>query len=318
MQHEMESVAVLGVGAMGAPMARRLASAGYAVTVCDRNVDALDSFAGVATTVSTDPRSCASADAVLVLVATAAQVAEVLVGDHGVFAGDVGERPPVVVVMSTVGPEHIRELRQGVARYGAGVVDAPVSGGVNGAENGTLSVFLGGDPATVDSIEPVLKHLGDRLFRCGGVGDAQTVKMVNNAIAVVNAHVGAEAFRFAVERGLLPAAVAPVLEASSGRNLLTVDSRDVATMFAEWTASRPDFDALTSIMAKDLRLVAELTEPNRLHYPVLGRLPDLVGAIGDDTFDTWRKVAAGASSTQPDPIPRTISAHTRRPNKENR
>ncbi|MFC9840995.1 NAD(P)-dependent oxidoreductase [Rhodococcus sp. NPDC127530] len=287
----IESVAVLGVGVMGAPMARRLAAAGYALSVCDRSPEALASFDGDATTVTTDPRECASVDLVIVLVATIEQAVEVTVGSGGVLGGKFGDRPPRIMIMSTVGPQNIERLRREIGDRGSSLVDAPISGGVTGAESGTLSIFVGGDDADVDLVEPVLKHLGTNIFRCGDVGDAQTVKLVNNALGVLNAYVGAEAFRLAVERGLDPGHVARVLEVSSGRNLLTATSVDVTTIYAGWTASRSDFDGLTSLMHKDLGLVADLTAEARESFPLLGQLPRIIGALGDETFRTWQTVA---------------------------
>src|SRR3954449_2531174 len=107
----VKSVAVIGVGAMGGPMARRIAAGGFDLTVCDRSDDALQAFGGAAVT-TTRPADCAAADLILIRVVTADQVREVVLGDNGIASGLTPEHSPLVAVMSTIGQTPVVELRE--------------------------------------------------------------------------------------------------------------------------------------------------------------------------------------------------------------
>src|SRR3954453_7273151 len=131
----VKSVAVIGVGAMGGPMARRIAGGGFDLTVCDRSNDALRAFEGDAVT-TTRPADCAAADLILILVVTADQVREVVLGDNGITSGLTPEHSPLVAVMSTIGQTPVVELQEQLNPLGVRLIDSPISGGAVRAGGG--------------------------------------------------------------------------------------------------------------------------------------------------------------------------------------
>jgi 3-hydroxyisobutyrate dehydrogenase-like beta-hydroxyacid dehydrogenase len=171
---------VIGLGAMGGPIARHLATSGIDTTVTD-----LDEAAVVAATThgavpTTDPAGvAAAAGVVIVVVATDAQLREVLTGPHGVFAG---ARPGTVVLLSSSAlPETCRELAA-AAPEGVDVLDAALTGGVRSAEAGRLTLLVGGDPAALDAARPVLPPWTAAVHLLGDVGAGQVGKTVNNLV----------------------------------------------------------------------------------------------------------------------------------------
>jgi 3-hydroxyisobutyrate dehydrogenase len=285
-----QSVAVIGVGAMGAPMAARLLDAGFRVFLCDRDEAALARFRSTSATVVASPAECAHCDVVLVLVVTAAQLRDVVLGDGGVVTGLVG-RMPTIAVMSTVPPASLLELQRALAPHGVGLLDAPISGGAFRAAEGSLTIILGGGSDDVAVARPVLETLGTNILHCGPVGSAQVVKIVNNVIGSVNTLITAEAYRIAVENGLTLEVTTRVLDVSTGRNFLSSSSGDAPAAYGTWTEDRDAFDSLLAIMRKDLGLAVSLAEEAGGGFPVLTRLTALLDDLGEDTFTTWQAIA---------------------------
>jgi 3-hydroxyisobutyrate dehydrogenase len=288
----VKSVAVVGVGTMGAPMARRLLSAGFELTVCDRSEAATRPFAECGARVVRAARDCIISDVVLVVVHTGEQVRDVVLGEDGLVAGLSGDRAPLVVVMSTIAANAVTELAESARPFGVRLVDAPVSGGALRAEEGTLTLIMGGDARDIEAAEPVWERLGTHRFHCGPVGAAQTLKLINNIVCDANVIVTGEAYRLALEHGLSLRDTTSVLDVSTGRNYLSERPGEAATAYAAWTATREDFDALTATLRKDVGLALELASGSPGSYPVLERLVATLEAIGDETFANWRAVGA--------------------------
>lgn len=170
----MTTVAVLGLGQMGAPIARRLLATGHHVTVWNRTPARAAKFADVA---DSPAKAVQDAEVVIVMVTDAAAVEEVLFGPSGAAAA---LRPEACVLQSsTIAPAEIRA----VADRLPGVLDAPVAGSVGAAESGTLKLLVGGDDAIVDRAAPVLEALG-AVRRCGPVGAGAALKLVLNTALV--------------------------------------------------------------------------------------------------------------------------------------
>jgi len=286
----VKSVCVIGVGAIGAPIARRILEAGFELTVCDQNEYVLSRFVDLGVRITRVPADCAASDLVLVVVATAQQVRDVVVGKNGITSGLQSGRAPIIAVMSTVGPQAINDLEKTLKTLGVRLIDAPVSGGALRAEQGKLTILVGGETAAFESVKPVLESAGSRLFHCGAVGAAQTIKLVNNIIALANVLVTAEAYRLALDNGLALRDVTAILEVSSGRNHFSAHEGEAAGSFAGWTETRPDFDALTSILRKDLGLAQELASGSSTTFPFIQHLNSIMDALDDETFETWRVV----------------------------
>lgn len=286
----IRSVAVIGVGAMGAPMAMNIHKAGFDLTVCDRNPDALAPFAALGVRCVQEARACAGCDGVIVLVATPQQARSVVLGEQGLRAGIDG-REPLLVMMGTVAPDTVRELAQELASAGLRIVDAPVSGGPVKAKAGTLAIMMGGAAEDVDRLRPLMQAMGTNIFHCGPLGAGQATKIVNNLVGITTLMVAAEAYRIAGDNGIhLPDAI-PVFEAGSGRNFFTAHPKDAPEAYTAWTTTRAEFDNLQSILRKDIDLALTIGAGSG-DLPFTRALRALLDTVGDDTFETWRAVAA--------------------------
>jgi 3-hydroxyisobutyrate dehydrogenase len=289
------SVAVIGVGAMGAPIARRIQAAGLKLTVCDRNPDVLASFARSGAKVAQKPSDCADSDVIIILVATLEQMWEVIFGQHGLGLILEPERPPIVLVTSTVPVNAFLEVRERLRSIGVRVIDTPISGGAVRAENGTLTIMMGGETADLDDVRPVLASFGNQLFHCGPAGSALTMKIVNNIICAANTVLTAEAYRLAVENGLNLTDTARVLDVSTGRNFLSADHAGVAAAFRAMAPNRDTFDALLSILQKDVSLAFDMASLSGGAYPAIQGLMTIINSLGDETFRNWRYMSEAQS-----------------------
>ena len=178
------SLGFVGVGRMGAPMVQRLLAAGFTVTICDPVPAAVDAVVKQGAVAANTPRDVADqADIVFASVPTPNIVKQVAVGGDGVVHG---KRIKIFVDLSTTGPKTSAEVNQALAAAARPVVmvDCPVSGGVAGAEKGTLSLMIAGPAAARAELEPVMKELG-RILLCGDTpGQAQMIKVANNLASV--------------------------------------------------------------------------------------------------------------------------------------
>ena len=293
--HMIRSVVVIGIGAMGAPISRRIQAAGLELTVCDRNHNVLASFARAGAKVTQKPSDCAGSDMIIILVATPEQMQEVIFGEHGLWLALKSERPPILLVMSTVPVAAFSEVRERLSPLGVRVIDAPVSGGAVRAENGTLTIMIGGEVADIDEIRPVLATLGNQLFHCGPAGSALTMKIVNNIICAANTVLTAEAYRLAIENGLDLTDTARVLDVSTGRNFLSADHAGVAAAFRAMASNRDNFDALLSILRKDVGLAVDMASLSGGAYPAIQGLMTIINSLGDETFRNWRYMSEAPS-----------------------
>jgi len=285
----MRKIAVIGVGSMGNPMARRIHSAGYELTVCDRNEKALEAFAKLGVRTVLQAADCADCDVVIVLVATPQQLQSVALGQGGLKDGLAG-RKPYLAVMSTVTPAAMRDVAAELEPLGVKVIDAPVSGGLVKAEDGTLAIMMGGRAKDVDALRPLMSTMGNNLFHCGVLGTGQTVKIVNNVIGIANIAIAAEAYRIGIENGLSLSDAIPVLEQGSGRNFFSRRPEDAPLAYGAWAKTRPDFDSLQAIIRKDIDLALEISK-NSASLPATQALRKLLDDVGNETFATWQAIA---------------------------
>lgn len=205
-------VAYLGIGLMGLPMTLRLLGAGVAVTVWNRSPEKLDpALAAGAAAAATPADAARDADVVILCVMDTTAVQAVVFG-----AGGVAEAPGagrLLIDHSSIRPDATREFAARLnAANGMGWIDAPVSGGIGGAQAGSLAVMAGGDPAAIDRVRPLLAHYSRQVTRMGPVGAGQTTKLCNQIIVGTGLCVIAEAVRLAgaggVDAALLPRALA--------------------------------------------------------------------------------------------------------------
>ena len=155
----IRSVGFIGVGNMGAGMARCVRDAGFDLIVCDTNPSALERFAREGVRTTTRAADCAGMDAVIVLVASDAQILSVTLGPEGIAPAVTTGREPLVCLMSTTLPETVATVAEGLSAAGVRLVDAPVSGGQVRAEDGTLTIMIAGDDRDIDRAEPLMRSM---------------------------------------------------------------------------------------------------------------------------------------------------------------
>jgi len=223
-------VAVVGLGTMGAPMARHLLEAGHQVTVHNRTREREQPLAALGAARAATPReAAAAAEAVLTCVSDTPDLLAVLEGEDGAAAGLEGGG--VVVDCSTVSPAETTAVAARLAERGIGFVDAPVSGGSEGAERGTLTVFAGGEEADVERARPILDAFSGRVTHLGPPGAGQVAKAVNQVmIAGTYASVG-EGIALAQAAGLPADALVQALAAGAAASWV-LDNRS-ANMIAD-------------------------------------------------------------------------------------
>ncbi|MEA2537870.1 MAG: hypothetical protein QOF11_2104 [Chloroflexota bacterium] len=197
----VERIGFIGLGTMGAAMAGHLARAGHPLTVWNRTAGKAGGLIELGATAAADPaRLAAASDIVVMCVSDSADVESVLFGPGGVGEGI---RPGALVIdCSTIAPGATRDFGARLAALGVAMVDAPVSGGSEGAQKATLSIFVGGQPSDVERARPILARLGQTITHVGPIGSGQAVKAVNQVI-LAGTYLGvAEGIVLAIKAGL--------------------------------------------------------------------------------------------------------------------
>jgi 3-hydroxyisobutyrate dehydrogenase len=276
-------VAFIGLGIMGYPMAGYLAKAGHAVTVFNRTAAKAERWAaefGGATAPS--PAAAADgADFVFSCVGNDEDLRSVTMGEGGAFEG---LQPGAVFVdHTTTSAEVARELHAEAARRGFSFVDAPVSGGQAGAENGQLTVMIGGDLDSVTRAAPLIDCYARMQARLGGAGSGQLAKMVNQICIAGLVQGLAEALNFADRAGLDAQAVVDVISKGAAQSW-QMDNR-ASTMIA----GKFDYGFAVEWMRKDLGYVLGEARRNGAHLPVTALVDQFysqVQALGGSRWDT--------------------------------
>jgi len=195
-----EKIGFIGLGEMGRPMAKRLVSHGYGVTVFDVVPAALEELTRAGAKAASSPGEVARAsEATIVMVRDTAQSESVIFGPNGVMEG--AGRGSTIIVMSSVLPSFVQKVAQMGKSKGVGVLDAAVSGAKMGAEAGTLAIMAGGSKDLVDKYRPMLEAMG-KIIHCGDVGAGQTVKLTNNIALYINLLAANEAVSFGLKNGV--------------------------------------------------------------------------------------------------------------------
>lgn len=195
------NVGFIGVGTIGAPMARNILKAGYALTVLDTNPAATEAFARAGARVGASPAAVAAeSDLTITMLPDSPDVEAVATGPDGIVAGI---RPGTIYMdMSTIDPGTTRRVGAAIAAKGARMLDAPVARAVEDAERGTLAIMVGGEPGDVAAVRPVLDKLGNFIVHAGPLGNGHALKLVNNYISGGILALHAEALAFGMKTGL--------------------------------------------------------------------------------------------------------------------
>ena len=246
--------AFIGLGQMGLPMALRLFSAGFELRGCDRSQQARAAFAEHGGTVSDTPREAAVGAAfVITMLPDGSAVRDVLLGEEG--AASVLARHALVIDMSSSAPLSTRALGAELAERGLELIDAPVSGGVRRAADGSLAIMAGGETAAIERARPLLETMGKSVFLTGPLGSGHAVKALNNFVSAAGLAAACEALLVAEKFGIAPDVLVDVLNASTGRNNSTEVKLKPFILSGSFASAFS-----MALMAKDLRTASDLAE----------------------------------------------------------
>ena len=279
----MAKVAFIGLGVMGYPMAGHLVRAGHAVTVYNRTSAKAECWAAQhGGTIAATPAAAASgADAVFACVGADDDLREITLGPDGAFQA---MRPGSLFAdHTTVSARIARELAEEGAARGLLVLDAPVSGGQAGAENGQLSIMCGGSDAAFAAAEPLMQAYGKRIGHIGSPGSGQLAKMVNQIAIAGLVQALSEAVHFAAQAGLDIDKVLDVVSKGAAQSW-QMDNRAATMAQGEF-----DFGFAVNWMRKDLGLTLEEARANGARLPVTALVDQFyadVQAMGGGRQDT--------------------------------
>jgi len=270
-----DRIGFIGLGIMGRPMARNLMKAGFPLTVWNRSRPGIDELAAAGAAEGASPADVARrSDLVITIVGDSPDVEEVALGANGIIEG--AHAGLVHIDMSTIAPEVTRRIAGRLAEAGVDMLDAPVSGGQQGAIEGTLSIMVGGKAETLERCQPALAAMGGKIVHCGPNGAGQTVKLCNQiAVALTNLGV-CEALVFAARSGIDPRVMIEAVSAGAGTSwqLQNLAPRIVERDF------RPGFKV--AHQRKDLRLALEAAAAMAAPLPGTGLVAGLFSALEAD------------------------------------
>ncbi len=210
-------VGFIGIGQMGKHMARRIFDAGFTLTIHDIKKEAAMPLLEKGARWADSPRAVAAAcEVVITSLPTPPIVEQVVLGAEGLKAG--WKKGDIYIDMSTNSPATMQKIAKDAAEMGVSVLDAPVSGASKGAEMGTLTIMIGGDPAVLEKVRKLFETMGKRIFRVGDVGSGNAAKLVNNLIAIGCSSISAEGMVLGVKAGLDPQVLWDIITTSTGNN----------------------------------------------------------------------------------------------------
>ncbi len=253
---------LIGIGSMGLAMALNLHRKGLSVCAHDIRPEAMQTARAAGITVCSSPAELArQTDLIIVVVVNAGQVDQVLFGDAGVTrAASAGK---TVMLCSTIAPEDTLAMAERLQDGGLAVLDAPISGGPQRAEAGTMSIMLAGADEIIAHHQSVLDALSDKIFRLGPrIGDGARYKLVNNLLAGINLVAAAEAIALGTKLGLDQQKLLALMSASSGQSMMLEDRMTRA--LANDYAPRAHAHILTKDVALGVAMAGKLAQPTPL------------------------------------------------------
>lgn len=291
----MSEIGFIGLGRMGARMSARLVDAGHALTVYDVDTKATEPLVARGAKSASTPTAVAdAAELVFVSLPSPAIVRDVA------LAVANGKKVKTFVDLSTTGPRVATEIADALAAKNIASLDAPVSGGLRGAEAGTLTVMVSGPRAAFDAAEPVMKIFGKLFFMGEMPGLGQTMKLVNNLLAAATMAITSEGVAMGLKAGLDPKAMMDVLNVSSGRSSATLEKWPRAVLPRTF-----DVGFATALSLKDVKLCLDEAEAMAIPTPVGNTvrliLEQTIEAYGPDSdvSDTARLLEKWASLDMP-------------------
>jgi 3-hydroxyisobutyrate dehydrogenase len=258
------NIGFIGTGNMGLPMVANLVKKGFAVVAYDLTPAALAAAVKAGATGAGSAADVAGrSDLVITMLPSSANVESAYLGAGGIAESVAAGR--LCVDMSTIDPSVSRRVAAALARRQIRFLDAPVSGGVPGAVDGTLAIMVGGDARDLDEARPALAAMGANIIHVGAVGSGEVAKICNNLIAGVAAVAVSEAFRIAEGFGVDPKVLTDVISKSSGNTWVMERAHPVPGLVPRAASSR-DYEGgfMTDLMAKDLGLAVSAARDLRV------------------------------------------------------
>ncbi|RMV75801.1 3-hydroxyisobutyrate dehydrogenase [Pseudomonas caricapapayae] len=270
------NIAFIGLGNMGAPMARNLIRAGHALQVFDLNKSVLAEFAELGAQVSDSPAQAAKgSELVITMLPAAAHVRSVYLNEDGVLKGISPGVP--AVDCSTIDPQTIRDIAAIAAQQDVVLGDAPVSGGTGGAQAGTLTFMVGGSVEHFAVLKPLLAQMGRNIVHCGDVGTGQIAKICNNMLLAISMIGVAESMALGNALGIDTEVLASIINTSTGRCWSSEAYNPWPGVVETAPASRGYSGGFgAELMLKDLGLATEAAR--------VARQPVILGAVAQQLY----------------------------------
>ena len=267
----VEYIGFIGVGMMGTPMTKRLINAGYKVVAFDTNPEAMERAKENGTQTVASPREVAErCNPVITMLPNSDIVEKVVLGSGGIIEG--AREGGVLIDMTTAYPMSTLKIAKGLAKEGNQMLDAPVSGGVVGAEQGTLSIIVGGESELVEQCRPMFQTMGKNVFHMGETRSGHTMKAVNNFLSACSVAATSEALALGSKAGLNPRRVVDVLQVSTGRSCAT------ELKFPRFVLPRTFDDGWRiELLSKDLDILSQLARDLRVPMFIASTVQQIFG-----------------------------------------
>ncbi len=264
----MTTIAFIGLGNMGGPMAANLVKAGFQVRVFDLVEENKQSLASQGAVACDSAKSaCKGADMVISMLPASKHVISLYTGEQGLMS----QLPEgtLVIDSSTIDAASAKTVSASLAQKGIAFIDAPVSGGVGGAQAGTLTFIVGGSADNVDKARPALEAMGKNIFHAGDVGAGQVAKICNNMLLAVLMSGTAEALQMGIDNGLDPKVLSDIMLQSSGRNW-TLELYNPCPGVMETSPASHNYQGgfMVDLMRKDLGLAQDTARNSNSSTPM--------------------------------------------------
>ncbi len=269
-------IGFIGLGHMGNPMARNLLKHGHKLKVYDVVAELLKKLTDLGCEQATSARDCATGvELVITMLPSSPHVRSVYTSEYGVLSGV--PKGVLLIDSSTIDPLTSRDVAMDAVAHGNPMVDAPVSGGVGGAEAGTLTFMVGGDAKDFEGAKAVLSCMGKNIVHCGGPGNGQVAKICNNMMLAIEMIATAEGMTLAAQLGMDPKVFAGIVNTSSGRCWSSDTYNPYPGVLENVPASRAYSGGFGSdLMLKDLTLVTDAAK--------VAKQPVLLGALAQQIY----------------------------------
>lgn len=283
--NQKEAVGFIGLGNMGMHMANNLSKAGFPLVVFDVNTEVVNKFRSKEkVTIAKDPKHVASlAKQVVTMLPSSPHVQQVYAGENGIFAS--AQSGSLFIDASTIDPSVARDLANLAKTKKSHLCDAPVSGGVMGAEAGTLTFMVGGDADVFPRAKELLSHMGKNVVYCGGSGNGQVVKLCNNLVLAISMIGVSEAMNLGTKLGMDAKLLASIFNTSTARCWSSDTYNPVPGVMPNVPSSRGYTGGFgVDLMAKDLGLAVGAATKEKIPLPLGGQAQQIYNLLSSQGF----------------------------------